>query len=101
MATKRKLNETITREFEEEIKNTKRYEGNIEDDIIPGKPKKYMGLNTKKAEAFLRARGADILDPAPRNLYHPHSIWKYKYCEMKDQSTRRVRMSWSEKNCWR
>ena len=33
VATKRKLNETITREFEEEIKNTKRYEGNIEDDI--------------------------------------------------------------------
>ena len=52
----------IRQEIEEEIEKTKGYEYNIEDTITPGVPKKYMRLNTKKAEASLRAR-VDMMDP--------------------------------------
>ena len=30
---------------------------------------------------------ADIIDPAPRQPYHPTSKWKCKFCDENDQST--------------
>ena len=83
---KQRINEKIKQEITEEIGNTKRYKENVDDEIIPGKPKKYMNYNTKTAEVFFRAR-ADILDPAPRNPYHPESIWKCKFCDGRTQGT--------------
>ena len=74
-------------ELIEEIGRTKYYKDNIEDEVTPGNPKKYMNLNSKKAEAFCRARG-NCLDPAQRNPYHPVTIWKSKFCEKRDQSTK-------------
>ena len=72
--------------MEVEIYETKRYKKNIADEIVPGKPKKYMSQNTKTAEVFFRAR-ADILDPAPRNPYNPESKWKCKFCNERTQGT--------------
>ena len=83
---KQRINEMVRQEMENEIETTKRYRENIADEIVPGKPKKYMNCNTKTAEVFFRAR-ADILDPAPRNPYHPESKWKCKFCSERTQGT--------------
>ena len=83
---KQRISEMVRQELEVEIDLTKRYKENIADEIVPGKPKRYMNHNTKTAEAFFRAR-ADILDPTPRKPYHPESIWKCKFCNEKTQGT--------------
>lgn len=77
----------IKEEIERQIGETKRYKSNVTDEIKPGKPKKYMMLHKNRAVAFFRAR-ADILDPTPRNPYNPENIWKCRFCNEKDQSTK-------------
>ena len=59
---KDKIKSNTNREIEEEIGNTNIYKNNIEDEVIPGEPKKYMYLCSKKADAWCRTR-ADMMDP--------------------------------------
>lgn len=84
---KEKMKKAIKEEIEKEIEDTKRYRSNINDEIIPGTPKKYMWLHKSRAVAFFRAR-ADLLYPTPRNPYNPISIWKCRFCNEPDQSSK-------------
>ena len=43
-ALKDKIKSNRKKEIEEEIGKTNRYKNNIEDEVIPGEPKKYMYL---------------------------------------------------------
>ena len=81
-----KIRENAKQYIKEEIEKTKRYKSNIEDDVIPGKGKRYVKLSQKKAKIWFRAR-TDLLDPAPRQPYNPVNIWKCKFCDITDQST--------------
>ena len=74
-------------ETELEIEKLKGYNDNISDEIIIGKKKRYVALSQKKAKVWFRMR-ANIIDPAPRQPYHPISKWKCKFCEENDQSTK-------------
>ena len=73
-------------EVDYEIKNLVGYNTNIDDEIVIGKKKRYITLNQKKAKIWFRMR-AGIIDPTPRQPYHPNSKWKCKFCSANDQST--------------
>ena len=73
--------------LETEIKELKGYNNNIKDEIMVGKKKRYTSLTQKKAKIWFRMR-ADIIDPAPREPYSSVSIWKCKFCNEREQSTR-------------
>jgi len=70
-----------------EIEKLKGYNDNISDEIITGQHKRYIALSQKKVKIWFRMR-ANIIDPAPRQPYHPISIWKWKFCGENDQSTK-------------
>ena len=69
-----------------EVEKLKGYNDNIKDEIVIGKKKRYITMNQKKAKIWFRMR-ADIIDPAPRQPYHPKSKWKCKFCDANEQST--------------
>ena len=69
-----------------EVEKLNGYKDNIKDEIVVGKKKRYVTMNQKKAKVWFRMR-ADIIDPAPRQPYHPKSKWKCKFCDVNEQST--------------
>ena len=71
---------------EAELAGLKGYSNNVKDEIVVGKKKRYVSLSQKKAKVWFRMR-ANIIDPAPRQPYHPKSKWKCKFCNAEDQST--------------
>ena len=81
-----KIVAVVKEETAQEIQMLKGYKKNIADKIEIGKKKRYISLNQKKAKVWFRMR-ADIIDPAPRQPYHPTSKWKCKFCDENDQST--------------
>ena len=83
---KSRIVEVFQEETATEIGKLNGYRNNVKDEIEIGKKKKYMGLSQKKAKIWFRMR-ADIIDPAPRQPYHPLSKWKCKFCDENDQST--------------
>ena len=72
--------------IETEINNTSRYKNNIKDEIVVGKRKRYAVLSQKKAKVWFRLR-TDLIDPTPREPYHPESKWKCKFCSAREQGT--------------
>ena len=74
-------------EIELEVEKLKGYNDNISDEIVAGQKKRYVALSQKKAKIWFRMR-ANIIDPAPRQPYHPNSKWKCKFCQKNDQSTK-------------
>ena len=83
---KSKILAVVKEETAQEIEMLKGYKKNITEKIEIGKKKRYISLNQKKAKVWFRMR-ADIIDPAPRQPYHPTSKWKCKFCDENDQST--------------
>ena len=83
---KNKVAKTTKDEFEKEINDLKGYRMNVEDELVVGKKKWYTSLCQRKAKIWFRMR-ADIIDPAPRQPYHPLSIWRCKFCDENNQST--------------
>ena len=73
-------------EAEIEISKLKGYNDNVKDEIVIGKKKRYTTLSQKKAKIWFRMR-ANIIDPEPRQPYHPNCKWKCKFCNANDQST--------------
>ena len=83
---KSKIIEVFQEESVTEIRKLKGYRNNVKDEIEIGKKKKYMRLSQKKAKIWFRMQ-TDIIDPAPRQPYHPLSKWKCKLCDENVQST--------------
>ena len=69
-----------------EIEKLKGYNDNVTDEIVIGKKKRYITMSQKKAKIWFRMR-AGIIDPAPRQPYHPKSKWKCKFCDANEQTT--------------
>ena len=84
---KKKIRIEAQKLLETEIEGLKGYRENIKDEIIVGKKKRYVSLTQKKAKVWFRMR-ANIIDPAPRRPYNPSSIWKCKFCDAEEQSTK-------------
>ena len=82
-----RIHEQAKKLLDSEIEELKGYKENIRDEIVVGKKKRYVSLTQKKGKIWFRMR-ANIIDPAPRRPYNPKSIWKCKFCEAKDQSTK-------------
>ena len=87
MEVKEKIKDQAKNLLDTELKELKGYRENTKDEVIVGKEKRYIDLTQKKAKVWFRMR-ANIIDPAPRQPYNPNSIWKCKFCEAEEQSTK-------------